>query len=231
MRNRRTVVFTLVLPVVFFELFGAPSTYGGDRAGVGNVTAYVLISMAVYGGMLASTSAGATVSIERAIGWTRQLRLTPLSPVAYVGAKLLAAVTVGGISIAVVYLFGSTSKASMPMQVWVESAIIAWLCTLVFAAFGLFMGYLLPSENVMQVIGPVLALLSFAGGLFVPVNQMGHTFADVAQFMPTYGVGLLARYPLVHDGSLPGGILNVVAWTAAFSAGAALLFRRDTARV
>ena len=28
-----------------------------------------------------------------------------------------------------------------------------------FAAFGLFMGYLLPSENVMQILGPGLAVL------------------------------------------------------------------------
>ena len=51
-------------------------------------------------------------------------------------------------------------------------ALLAWVGALVFAAFGLFMGYLLPSENVMQILGPVLALLAFAGGLFVPLSQM-----------------------------------------------------------
>ena len=100
-----------------------------------------------------------------------------------------------------------------------------------FAAFGLFMGYLLPSENVMQILGPVLAVLSFAGGLFVPVDQLGHIFATIAKFTPVYGVGEIARYPLVQDGNLWLAALNVVAWTALFAAGAMWRFRRDTARV
>jgi ABC-2 type transport system permease protein len=63
LRNRRTVVFTLVMPAVLFLLFGTGHGNTTDRVGSGNVTAYVLVSMAVYGAMLASTSAGATVSI------------------------------------------------------------------------------------------------------------------------------------------------------------------------
>jgi len=89
----------------------------------------------------------------------------------------------------------------------------ATFCALVFAAFGLFMGYLLPSENVMQILGPVLAVLSFAGGLFVPVVQLGHTFASIAKFTPAYGIGEIARYPLTHDGSLWVASVNVAAWT------------------
>jgi ABC-2 type transport system permease protein len=231
LRNRRTVVFTLVLPVVFFFLFGTGQGYDSQRAGRGNVTAYVLVSMAVYGAMLAATSAGASVSIERAAGWSRQLRLTPLRPAAYVATKLLAAMVLGGLAVAVTYLVGSASPARMPLSVWVATAVLAWLCALVFASFGLFMGYLLPSENVMQILGPALALLSFAGGLFVPVDQMGSTFATVARFTPVYGVGRIARYPLVHDGRISVAVLNTVVWTAVFAAGAAWRFRRDTARV
>jgi ABC-2 type transport system permease protein len=181
--------------------------------------------------MLASTSAGATVSIERAAGWTRQLRLTPLRPAAYVAVKLTVAMILGGVSVAVAYLVGSMSAATMPAHVWVETALLGWLCSLVFAAFGLFMGYLLPSENVMQVLGPVLGVLSFAGGLFVPVDQMGSTFATLAKFSPTYGVGQIARFPLTHDGGLLAAVANVTVWTAVFVAGAAWRYRRDTARV
>jgi ABC-2 type transport system permease protein len=88
--------------------------------------------------------------------------------------------------------------------------LLAWACALVFAAFGLFMGYLLPSENVMQILGPVLAVLSFAGGLFVPVDQLGHTFAVIAKFTPVYGVGEIARYPLTQEGNERGGVDGVV---------------------
>jgi ABC-2 type transport system permease protein len=231
LRNRRTVIFTLVMPAVFFLLFGTNSGYRTERAGAGNVTGYILVSMAVYGAMLATTSGGAMVSIERAAGWSRQLRLTPLRPVAYVAVKLVLAMVIGAVSVAVAFVVGSLSGAELPAHAWVECGLLAWLCALVFAAFGLFMGYLLPSENVMQILGPVLAVLSFAGGLFVPVDELGHTFATIAKFTPVYGVGEIARYPLVHDGNLWLAALNVVVWTALFAAGAMWRFRRDTARV
>jgi ABC-2 type transport system permease protein len=231
MRNRRTVIFTLIMPAVFFLLFGTNSAARDQRVGGGNVTGYILVSMAVYGAMLATTSGGAMVSIERAAGWSRQLRLTPLRPAAYVAVKLVLAMVVGAVSVVVAFAVGSLSGAELPVHAWIECGLLAWACALVFAAIGLFMGYLLPSENVMQVLGPVLAVLSFAGGLFVPVDQLGHTFATIAKFTPVYGVGEIARYPLVQDGNLWLAALNVVAWTALFAAGAMWRFRRDTARV
>ena len=231
MRNRRTVVFTFVMPVVFFLLFGTNSASRTERVGGGNVTGYILVSMAVYGAMLATTSGGAMVSVERAAGWSRQLRLTPLKPVAYIAVKLVLAMIIGGVSVAVTFAVGSVSGAKLPAHAWLECGLLAWACALVFAAFGLFMGYLLPSENVMQILGPVLAVLSFAGGLFVPVDQLGHTFAVIAKFTPVYGVGEIARYPLTQDGNLWLAALNVVAWTTVFAVGAMWRFRRDTARV
>jgi ABC-2 type transport system permease protein len=231
LRNRRTVIFTLVLPVVFFLIFGTNRSYSNLPAGSGNVEAFVMISMAVYGAMLGTTATGAMVSVERAQGWSRQLRLTPLKPVAYIVVKVLTATTVGLASIAAVYTAGGFSGAHMPVSVWAETALIAWVGSLVFAAFGLFMGYLLPSENVMQILGPVLALLAFLGGLFVPLDQIGEPFRTIAQFTPMYGLNQLVHAPLVHDGLTWAAVLNLVVWAAVFTGGAAWRFRRDTARV
>jgi ABC-2 type transport system permease protein len=231
LRNRRAVVFTFVMPPVFFLLFGTNASSRSTPAGAGNVTGYILVSMAVYGAMLATTSGGAMVSIERAAGWSRQLRLTPLTPAAYVATKLVIAMSTGLASVAATLLVGAFAGAELPVSAWVACGLLAWACSLVFAAFGLFMGYLLPSENVMQILGPALAVLSFAGGLFVPVQQLGDVFATIATFTPVYGVGVIARYPLTHDGSLALAAVNVIVWTAVFAAGATWRFRRDTARV
>lgn len=231
LRNKRAVIFTLIMPSAFFLLFGTDATYKTEAAGQGNVTAYVMVSMAVYGAMIATTSGGAMVATERALGWSRQLRLTPLKPVAYVAVKVAVAMVMGLVAIVAVFVVGSLVGAELPVGRLVLCGVLAWVCTLVFAALGLFMGYLLPSENVMQILGPALALLSFAGGLFVPLDQMSDVFASIAKFTPAYGVGVISRAPFGEDGSIWLAVVNVLAWAGIFVAGAAWRMSRDTKRV
>jgi ABC-2 type transport system permease protein len=189
-------------------------------------------SMALYGAVLATTSGGAMVSIERAQGWSRQLRITPLSPVAYVAAKMLTAMVLGAASVAAVYLVGvATGKASMPVSVWVASGLSVWVGSLVFAAFGLFMGYLVPTENVMQILGFVLVLLAFAAGLFIPLNQFSHGLQEFAAFTPLWGLNGLVHAPLVSGNFDYVWAINAVAWLVIFTTGAVWRFRKDTARV
>jgi ABC-2 type transport system permease protein len=235
LRNRRTVIFAIIFPVVFFLAFGLNKAYANQSAGPGshgNVSAEVMISMALYGAVLATTSGGAMVSIERAAGWSRQLRLTPLSPVAYIVIKVLTAMVLGLASVIAVYAVGGlTGKPSMPMYLWVVTAACVWVGSLVFAAFGLFMGYLLPTENVMQFLGLGLALLSFAGGLFIPLSQFPHAVQTVAEFTPLYGLNQLVHAPLLGVGVQLAWVANAVIWLAIFAGGAVWRFRKDTARV
>lgn len=231
LRNKRAVIFTLVMPSVFFLLFGTDSSYKTETAGHGNVTAYVMVSMAVYGAMIATTSGGAMVATERALGWSRQLRLTPLRPFAYVATKVAVAMVMGLVAIVTVFIVGNLVGADLALGRLLLCGVLAWVCTLVFAAFGLFMGYLLPSENVMQILGPALALLSFAGGLFVPLDQMSSVFATIAKFTPAYGVGVISRAPFGEDGNIALAIVNVAVWAAIFVAGAAWRMSKDTQRV
>src|SRR6185369_6249991 len=72
LRNRRTVLVTVLVPVVLFLLLKANKrsiSIGGAEL----TAATTMIGIAVYGAMLAATSGGAMVSIERALGWSRQL--------------------------------------------------------------------------------------------------------------------------------------------------------------
>jgi ABC-2 type transport system permease protein len=198
--------------------------------GVELAAASTMIGIAVYGAMLAATSGGAMVSIERALGWSRQLRVTPLRPAAYIAIKILVAMLLGLTSVAVVYVIGAIDGVQMTPATWILTGILAWAASLLFASFGLFMGYLLPSENVMQIIGPILAIFSLFGGLFVPLALLPSVMQDIAPYMPTYGVASIARYPLVGGVFDPTWLLSVVVWTAAFAVAASVLFRRDTRR-
>ncbi|MGV9838675.1 ABC transporter permease [Nocardia niigatensis] len=226
---KRTVLFALVMPQLFFIIFGASADFRSRELGSGNTTGYVMVSMAVYGALLATSTGAARVAVERAAGWSRQLRLTPLHPPAYIASKIAVAMVLGLFSVTVVFAVGAVFGAHLSASAWVSCFLIAWLGSLVFAAFGLFMGYLLPSENVMQLLGVSLALLSFAGGLFNPL----HGWLDiVSKLVPTNGIAVLARAPFAQPSAvgIVLAIANVVTWAAIFTLGSAYLLRRDTAR-
>ena len=149
-------------------------------AGHGNVSAFILISMALYGAMLATTTGGrhgldragrglepAAAAHPAAPRWpTSRSRCSP--PWCSVGCRCCRSTSSGLV----------TGRPSMPASLWVVTALAVWLGSLLFAAFGLFMGYLLPTENVMQILSFALMLFAFGGGLFVPLSQFPHGAAD-----------------------------------------------------
>ncbi len=228
LRNRRTLLFIVVFPGIFFFLFGLSNKQA--RAAGNDALAYVMISMAVYGAMVGNTSGGASVAVERSLGWSRQLRLTPLTPAAYVTMKVFASMTLGLIAIISTFTLGALNGVHMSAQTWLMAGVLAWLCSAVFASFGLFVGFLFPAENVMQFVGPLLAFMAIFGGLFIPLQTLPKSMQDFARYTPMYGVGIMARSPLI-GGATPWALGSVVVWAIIFGIGAMIVFRRDTARV
>ncbi len=228
LRNRRTLIFMVLMPVIFYLIFGSSA---GAVTGMSiTVKQYEMVSLALYGSMTACTSGGSMVAVERALGWSRQLRLTPLRPPAYIAIKILVALVLGIIPVILLFALGAIRGVHMAAHIWILSGLAIWFGSLVFAALGLFVGYLLPSENVMQLLGPVLAILAIFGGVFFPVSIMGHTIETIAKFTPVYGVAELARSPLTGNFEW-SSVANILVWLALFAFGAALVFRRDTSRV
>jgi len=230
LRNRRTIVFTLIIPAALLLVFGGQAGWD-DKAGSGNVAAYILVSMALYGAALTAAAGGSMVALERSLGWSRQLRLTPLNPVAYILIKAMVALVMGALAITAVNIVGILQgKAEMPLHVWIITPFLTLVCTLTFAALGVFIGYVVPGENAMQILGPGLALLSFLGGVFIPLDQYSEAVRQIAYWTPMYGVAEIARAPLTHE--LPWyAVVNAVAWFSLFVAGAAWRMSKDTARV
>jgi len=229
LRNRRTIIFALIFPTVMFLVFGSGSQ-GSEKVGDGNVSAYVMVSMALYGGALIAAATGASVAVERALGWSRQLRLTPLHPAAYVVTKTLVALALGAVAITTVNLVGVVQgKPSMAVGTWLACGALTLLCVLVFAALGVFVGYLMPGENAMQVLGPGLAILAFLGNVFIPMDESSLVYR-IAEWTPMFGVAEISRAPLTGDLAW-GAVPNAVGWLVVFVVGAAWRMSRDTARV
>lgn len=228
LRNRRTLIFTMIMPAVFYLIFGL--TNKDEMLGSTNAALYISVSLATYGAMIATTTGGAQVAIERALGWSRQLALTPLRPAAYILIKVIVSMVLGAVSVIVVFVLTAITGVHAPLTTLVSSGLLVILTSCVFAAFGVMLGYLLPAENAIQVASMVLGILSLIGGLFVPLEIWPDTLQTIARFTPAYGVGEIARAPL-GGGYDHWAIVSVLVWLAIFVAGSALALRRDTSRV
>src|SRR5213076_3125528 len=89
LRDGRFVVGTIAMPVMMYLLF----TNIGDNAGSWRTAS--MIGMAAYGALGAALNTAGGVAEDRAVGWLRQLRVTPMAPREVVlGRALTGAVTV-----------------------------------------------------------------------------------------------------------------------------------------
>ncbi|GAA5084770.1 ABC transporter permease [Microbacterium yannicii] len=237
LRNRRTLIFTVAFPVVMFVIIGLPMrdqqlTATPLSQGGPSIAAYIMVSMAMYGAMMSATQTGAAVAVERAQGWSRQLRLTPLNPLVNVLIKMIAGMLLGLLAIVATYLAGAISGIDLTPVQWIATGLAAWLLAgAVFTTLGLMVGYMVPGENAAQITSLAIVLLSFLGGLFYPISTMPDFMQVIARFTPVYGISEIAREPLTGDPFAPLALINAIVWLGIFVAGTVFFFRRDTKRV
>src|SRR5712691_12582867 len=104
-RNKRYLIFTVALPVMFYLIFGKQNAHGYGIS----FKAFYMIGMASFGAFSGAFNNNTIrISQERKDGWIRQLRLTPLPANAYVVAKLIASMVPSVPAIALVFIIGST---------------------------------------------------------------------------------------------------------------------------
>jgi ABC-2 type transport system permease protein len=228
--NVSTLVFCCAMPLGFYLLFG--TAYGGSQAGVGNMNAVVLAMMGIYGASMTAASPAYTLPTERVSGWNRQLRLTPLRPLVYVGGKVVAAVLSSLAWLVVLYGVGlALRQAEMPAGVWLGTLGIAWAGSLGFAAMGLFIGLVLKRGEPAAVIVPIMLVCSFLSDAFqLPVS--GRIWDIIQNIVPMGGLVRWSQSLFGPDINTTDWKVwaNVVGWTLIFVLLAALAYSRDTKR-
>lgn len=235
LRDITNIFFIVGLPLVMYFVFGSAQSYRDAPVAHGNVGAVVMISMAVYGAVTATTAISGGAALERFQGWGRQLGLTPWSGAGFVVTKSAVAMTIAAVPVLTVGIAGAATGAQATPLAWVLSLGAAWLGSAVFAGYGLSAGMAFRSESALGVAGGSLVLLAFAGNLFIPLPGV---MLDLARFTPLYGVNALARYPITGGVGADGvvdpvwlPVLNVVAWALILGTTAAVLVRRRRGRV
>lgn len=230
-RNGRYLMFTVGFPLAFYLLFSA--LYGNQASGQGfDFNTFYMVSMATYGAFGAAMNAnGPRLAVERAGGWSRQLRVTPLPPAAYVVAKTVTAIVVAIPSVTLVTLAGVlVHHAHMSAASWVAYLVGAWFGVLPFAVLGVLLGYLFDSESANGAGMLIYFALAIFGGMWFPVQVMPKLMRDIAYVVPTYHYASLGWNAVSGQWLGWGHIAVLLAYTVGFGLLAMWRYRRDEAR-
>jgi ABC-2 type transport system permease protein len=228
-RNRRALIFSVLLPALLLLLFGG--LYKGDSLNGVSASAYLMVSMGLFGSMSAAIGAGGTIAQERGIGWNRQLRLTPLTPRSYLLTKVLLSLAMALPPLLITYAVGAVALGvRLPALTWLLITLASWVGALPFAALGVVIGYIAKPDSVQQVSSLLYLLLAAFGGIWVPVEDMPRLMHQIAEWTPAYWVGQVARSPLFHQALTQREVLALAGWTVLLALIAAGRFRADTAR-
>jgi ABC-2 type transport system permease protein len=228
-RNKRFFLFSLGFPLALYFITAGPNQGESNLQGTGlSAPLYFMVSMASWGTMTAMLGTGARIAGERQVGWNRQLRISPLSAVAYLRAKVAISYLMAGLSIILLYAAGMILGVRLPIGEWLAMTGLILVGLIPFAAAGIYLGHKLTVDSVGPAIGGGTALLALVSGTWFPV-QSGFLH-DVAQGLPSYWLVQANRVALGGGGWGARGWLVVAAWSAVLIVLAARAYRDDTGR-
>jgi ABC-2 type transport system permease protein len=228
-RNRDALAWRLGLPAGLYVFFRAVFGQGdGTSEGLPSDTT-ALVIFAVFGALAAGLYATApALAQERATGWLRQLRVTPLPASATVAGKLAAAMAYALPAILLVALAAAASQGvELSLASWVALTLLLWLATAPFAALGVLIGLTIRNaEPAQSAASAAMIVLWVLGGMLTSPSELPGVLEAIAHKLPTNGAAELG-WAAARGDAIPGSAIAVViAWSAVLAALAALAWRR-----
>jgi ABC-2 type transport system permease protein len=227
LRLPQMVAMTVGLPVALFVVFAA--LFDGSPGGI-SATAYTMQSMAAYGSLGTAMFSAAAIALERRIGWNRQLRLTPLPPLAYVLVKGMAAWLLALLGLVPVYIAGAVGGVTLPAWQWAALIVTTWAALSPFVLLGIALGFIGTNESVQAVTSVLLLTFAFLGGMWFPVEVMPDLMQTIARLFPSYWLNAFGRAVMGASAFTWAGVAVLLGWTAAIAAVAVLGYRADAKR-
>jgi ABC-2 type transport system permease protein len=232
LRSWKFLAITVGFPVIFYILFLGDHTAGKVVDGTVPWRVYLMVSMCSFGALVAALNSGGTrLSMERASGWARLLRITPIPAWSYVATKVAASMFVVLPVIVLVEAVGAGfGGVRFDATTWIGLTVLLWLTSLPFAVLGVFIGFLVAPEAAFPVVTGLMFILGYFGGLFNPVSQMPGPLQFIAHLMPNYHQVSLALAFLDGQTMALGHWLVLAAYVAVLGLAIAWKHRVEEAR-
>ena len=228
LRAPRFLIFTIGFPMAFLVIMSG--IYAPDPNNTLGLV-ILMLNMAVYGAISAAVSTGGLVAAERALGWNRQLRLTPLPAWGYLAVKAAVAMLVALPALVLVLATGAALGVDLPLLTWLQVLAAAWVGMLPFAAIGLLVGTLATADSAQGMTMVTMLTFSLLGGIFIPAQILPPVMLSIAQVLPSYWLADIAGRPALGGGVPLEGVAVLAAWLAVAGGLAIWRYRRDALRV
>lgn len=226
-----SILLTIGFPILLYLIFGAGHDYSALSAGHGNIAAQILVSMSQYGLCIMGMMTGATIALERKYGWLRTMALTPLGINRYIFARIITLLILSAISLTCIFAVGYFNDAQMERMVWIESFALIIAFNALPISIGIAAGLIIGSEDVFSLLGGGGAILGFLSGMFVPLDQLGEIFQQIAKVTPLWGYNQMVLLPLHGwDQCTWQPVANVCCWFLVIAISIILAGKRSTHR-
>lgn len=227
-RNRRFFIFSLAFPLILFFTV-ASSNRHVNLDGI-SFPLYYMAGMASFGTMIAVLSSGGRISSERQIGWTRQIRITPLKPSEYFAGKVVCGYLLALLSIVIMCLAGTSLGVRLSAASWAMMIGLILVALIPFTVLGILLGHALKPDSLGPAMGGITALFALLGGAWGPLATRGGLF-QVEKALPSYWL-VQAGKTAIGTGLWPAeGWIVLAAWTIVLVVITVRVYQRDTSRV
>lgn len=206
---------SLIFPSLLFACFALPFS----DAKIANVAAdrYLFASFATYAATsIAMFGFGVAIASERAYGWLRLLKVTPVAATHYLAAKIIASGLFVAVSLTLLYgVAALTSHASPPVPRFLAltAALIVGMAP--FVAIGMWLGLVVKIQAVGTVANLIYFPMMFVSGLFIPLASLPGELQAAAHFLPGFHLGAVAWSTV--GATTVGSFFDHAAWLLAYT--------------
>ena len=226
-RNWRFFLFSLGFPLILYLLLAGPNR---DKHFQGiPVPVYYMVGMVAWGSMTAVMAGGGRIAAERAAGWNRQLRLTPLRESTYLATKVLAGYVMAFCSMILLAVAGTSVGVRLSLRGWVTLIGLVVVGLVPFATLGIALGHLVSVDAMGPAMGGVTALLALLGGAWGPIAENGWLH-DLVEWLPSYWLVRAGRAAFGAGGWPPKAWIVIAVWTVVLVRVGQRAYARDTRR-
>lgn len=198
-RNRVSLIFSLIFPFFFVYVFGAIF----KNEFIDNPVAYMLSGVIITTVFESSLNLASSTVDDMVSGFMKEVLVSPVHRVHVAMGQILSASTVStlqGVLIVILGMFIGIEFTSILTPLYV---LLAMICVgIVFSGVGLFLATIVRNGQTFQIVKTAVAMpLTFISGAYIPLSLLPETLRFIAYINPmTYATAFFRMIVLEKTG-------------------------------